>query len=71
MPYEYGDQNGNQHDYHDAERCRSAPVFAVIVHYNRAISHTGSCSFRVVAVPTYTQPRQALMLLTRSMRRVE
>lgn len=58
MPDEDGDKDRNEYDDHDAERCRSAAVFAVTVHYNRAISHTGSCSFRRT-VPRYTHDRQA------------
>ena len=58
MPDEDGDKDCDQYDDHDAERCRSAAVVTITVHYNRAISHTGSCSFRR-AVPLYTHERQA------------
>jgi hypothetical protein len=59
VPNKYGDQDRDQHDDHDAERSRAAAVLTIAVDYNRAICHTGSCSFRR-SVPTYTHDRQAL-----------
>ncbi len=51
MPNEDGDQNRNENDNHDAERRCAAAVSTVLVHYNRAISHTGSYSFRRCSAP--------------------
>ena len=57
MPDEDSDKDRDEHDDHDAERCRAATMFTVVVHYNRAISHTGSCSFRHCSANFY--PRLA------------
>lgn len=58
MPYEDSDEDCDQGDDDDTERCRAPTALTVSVHYNRAISHTGRCSFRRL-LPTYTQQRQA------------
>lgn len=62
MPDEDGDEDGNENDNDDAERGRAATRTAV-VHYNRTICHTSSCSFRRVPLaresPGYTHSRQA------------
>lgn len=45
MPHEHGYQDGDKDDYNNANRRSSAPAATTVVHYNRTVSHTGSCSF--------------------------
>lgn len=48
MPNEYCDEYCNENDDNDTERRRAA-TFTIAVHYNRTVSHTGSCSFQLRA----------------------